>query len=185
MKLHSTCNLIFVIGLIAMSSCGINVGIESSFEGTKTGEELTDLESGRVWVRSFQHQKIGSYTTSYAASTTGHTASGYSLEMESIQRPSPEILDVIRNSGIFKSVTPIETNTQSDFILEGAVNAEWKTPWWTWIQFLDGGFHAWIFPTFGGHLVANAEIWVYDKDYNQLYSATVDSKKVQMGVIWY
>ncbi len=170
--------LFFVV--LLLSSCAIKRGMEKNFQSEVIDEEKTNFRTGHVWVRAFQHKTIGSITT--MESTYG---SGLAVGKDYREQPSRVVMSAIRNSGIFESVAPIETEKPHDFILEGAIAADWTTPWWTWVQFIDIAIHAWFFPTLGRDLECSVEINVYDPNYEPVYITTVDYKKKYLCTVWW
>nr|NQU94145.1 hypothetical protein [Bacteroidota bacterium] len=185
MKTFSATGLLFIIGLLLISSCGFQTGIVSEFKGDVIDENQTNFKYGRAWVRSFKHENIGSVTSMYATNAYGGAASGVAVERNSTERPSHEIISVVRNSGVFESVTPVPTEIPYDFIIEGAIDAKWKDPWWNWPQLITLWIHTWILPTLGRNLVCETEIVVLDKNYNPVYSATVNYTKKYIAQIWW
>ena len=169
---------------LLVCSCGFKTGTIKEFRtNTKSKQIYPNPKDSRVWVRSFQHKRIGS-VTSLSVYGSGGSASGLAVERQHIEIPSQSIVSVIRNSGIFGSVVPENIGATPDFVLEGSVTAKWKKPWWTWLQAIDLWVHTLVLPTIGNHLVATAEINLYDQNFNLLYSANVDYKEKHIETIW-
>lgn len=184
MRQLSVLRLLFASGLIFISSCAIQTGLVTDFQNKVIDEKQTAFKGARIWVRSFAHKQIGSVTTMYA-SGAGGSASGLAVGRNIIESPTQDIIAIIRNSGIFESVTPLETDTSYNLILEGSIDTKWKMPWWNYPQLIDIWIHAWIFPTLGRHLICKAEINIYDKKYNPVYSASVNYTKKYVGHLWW
>jgi len=185
MKRLFVLKLLLATGILFVSSCVIQRGLITDFNKKIIDPKQIDFKTGRVWVRSFAHTQIGSVASFNVTGTYGISASGIGVSRENIVAPSQEIISIIRNSGTFESVTPIEGSVPYNLILEGSVSAYWQTPWWTWVQFLDLAIHAWFLPTLGRDLICKVEINIYDKNYNPIYSASVNYKKKYISMIWW
>jgi len=175
---------ISIVIIIVASSCGIQTKLVTNFESNVIAKNQKSFNTGRVWVRSFSHTDIGSVTSLYATGSGG-SASGLSVSRQKSDAPSSQIISTISKSGVFESVTPIETDIPHDFILEGAIGAHWKEPWWSWVQMIDLCIHAWFFPTMGRNLVTKTEIKVFDRNFNPIYEASVGYTKKYMCHLWW
>jgi hypothetical protein len=169
--------------IFLLSGCAFNTGIKREFSSANKHRDM-NLNLGRVWIRSFDHVKIGSVVTAQAVGSGG-SATGYAVSREQSSQVPTFLLHIVENSGIFKSVTPEMIGDQPDFILEGTIAASWETPWWTWIQAIDLWLHAWLAPTIGSELHAIAEIRIYNDNREFLSSWSVRYTKKFVSDVWW
>jgi hypothetical protein len=142
------------------------------------------VRESTAWIRAFGHKSVTDVSSVHVVGTYG-TASGLGVTRSSSEEVPQFIIRAFENAQIFRVVTPVVLQGTPDYILEGQVTAEWRMPWWTWVQFLDLAFHTGLFPTLGRSLEATAEIRMYDASYVLLRSWTFTYAKDYLGTVWW
>lgn len=153
-----------MLAVVALNGCYF---VDETWQGARRLEPQAWSEQ-KVFFRGFRLGRVTSVATAVAVGGGGvatATAQGttYGTQVEL------EVLGAAREALPFRAISPTMTvGTTPDYVIEGSLDFEWSTPWWTWLQWLDLGVHILFVPTFGSELEMSFELALYDRDFQLL-----------------
>lgn len=172
--------------VLGLQGCAFTSGIDETL--VRTGDRPLEarLVQSKAWFRRFTNKSVVAREQATAVSSTGATASAVSETVGETSEVPTWILEAAQTALPFRAISPVTgMGSAPDYILEGSLDYDWNTRWWTWVQGLDIWLHAWLFPTCGRYLELDFSLSLYDSDH-QLLRKWVGHRTVKyVGQVWW